>query len=48
MLRNLDIATKVAYAKGVMMLCVILDGDKVNPSGEMSGGKITCNILYIF
>jgi len=36
--RDLDIATKVAYDRQVMTLCVTLEGDKVNPSGEMSGG----------
>ena len=35
---DLNVAKKVAYHNGVKCLCVTLDGDKVNPTGEMSGG----------
>ena len=40
--KDLDVANKVAFDKGVKnILCVTLQGDKVNPSGELSGGKKT-------
>lgn len=35
---DLDVANKVAFNPQVGKLCVTLDGDKVNPSGELSGG----------
>jgi len=35
---DIHVAKKVAYDPRVQCLCVTLDGDKVNPSGEMSGG----------
>ena len=34
---DLNVANKVAFSQ-VRRLCVTLDGDKVNPSGELSGG----------
>ena len=34
---DLEVANKVAFSN-VRRLCVTLDGDKVNPSGELSGG----------
>lgn len=37
---NLDVANKVAFDRSVGKVCVTLDGDKVNPSGELSGGKL--------
>merc|ERR1712080_475701 len=36
--RDLEVATNVAYDEDVMVYCVTLDGDEVDPSGEMSGG----------
>merc|ERR1712141_724920 len=38
---DLNVANKVAYNPNVQRLCVTLDGDKVNPTGEMSGGAPT-------
>merc|ERR1712008_150338 len=35
---DLDVANKVAFDPQIKKLCVTLDGDKVNPSGELSGG----------
>jgi len=35
---DIDVAKKVAYHDGVRTLCVTMDGDRVNPSGELSGG----------
>ena len=40
---DLNVANKVAYNPNVQRLCVTLDGDKVNPTGEMSGGAPTKN-----
>ena len=34
---DLEVANKVAFSN-VRRLCVTLDGDKVNPTGELSGG----------
>ena len=36
--RDLDTANKVAYDKNVQRTCFTLDGDKVSPGGDMSGG----------
>ncbi len=36
---NLDVANRLAFDKNVGKLCVTLEGDKVNPSGELSGGN---------
>ena len=39
---NLRVANELAYNKKnrqVNRLCITLDGDKVNPSGELSGGQ---------
>ena len=35
---DLNVANKVAFNPQVSRLCVTMDGDKVNPSGELSGG----------
>ena len=35
---DINVAKKVAFLPQVQRLCVTLDGDKVNPSGELSGG----------
>ncbi len=35
---DLDTANKVAFHPDVRKICITLDGDKVNPSGELSGG----------
>ena len=45
-----DIATKVAFDPQVQTICVTLDGDKVNPSGELSGGapsKSGCRLTQV-
>lgn len=36
---DLNVANKLAFDRNVAKLCVTLEGDKVNPSGELSGGK---------
>jgi len=36
--RDLATANRVAYDKNVQRTCFTLDGDKVSPSGDMSGG----------
>ena len=35
---NIDTANKLAFNKSVAKMCVTLEGDKVNPGGELSGG----------
>lgn len=35
---NMKIASKIAFDKRIMRLCVTLDGDVCNPSGTLSGG----------
>lgn len=40
---SLDVANKLAFDRSVGKMCVTLDGDKVNPAGELSGGKIYKN-----
>ncbi|XP_059091946.1 structural maintenance of chromosomes protein 2-like [Tigriopus californicus] len=35
---SLDVANKLAFDRSVGKMCVTLDGDKVNPAGELSGG----------
>lgn len=35
---DLDVANKLAFSPSVSKMCVTLDGDKVNPGGELSGG----------
>ena len=35
---DINVAKKVAFHPQVRRLCVTMDGDKVNPGGEMSGG----------
>jgi len=36
--RDLDTANKVAFDRGVQKTCYTLEGDKVSPGGDMSGG----------
>ena len=36
--RDLNVANKVAFHNSVNMTCVTLEGDKVSPGGDMSGG----------
>merc|ERR550532_2904071 len=36
--RDLNVANKVAFHNSVHMSCVTLEGDKVSPGGDMSGG----------
>ena len=47
---DLDTANTVAFNPQIRSLCVTLEGDKVNPSGELSGGapsKTGCMLTQI-
>jgi structural maintenance of chromosome 2 len=35
---DLNVANKLAFDRSVGKMCVTLQGDKVNPAGELSGG----------
>jgi hypothetical protein len=37
----------VAYNPGVRCICVSIDGDKMNPNGEISGGELAIDFIYI-
>jgi len=39
--RDLDTANKVAFDRNVQRTCYTLEGDKVSPGGDMSGGAVS-------
>ena len=50
--RDLDIANKVAFHAEVQTPCITLDGDKISPGGDMSGGaraqqaNVLCDLFH--
>ena len=36
--KDMDIAKRVTYDKGVMKKCVTLEGDSFDPAGTLTGG----------